>query len=231
MGRGGAQRRWPMGVCEGWAGAPRSQCERAGRGWANGLRANGWRTGTLPRRRRRQVAAAPGAGQESVRVRVPEAGGRPGEPRGVREPPEPGGNSERGSGAGPRVGATPAPAPRPGRRPLQRALRSAGVGGGCLLPAPWVRRAGVSPRGRVRSHGSGVQSWRAGAPGYWGRRPAGGAVSSAPGDWGAGVQEVLHLVNDSPCSGSGAGPEEAGKWGSLECSRRADRFPTLGGWS
>lgn len=130
----------------GWAGAPRSQWERAGRGRAAGRRANGWRTGTLPRRRRRQVAAAPGAGQESVGVRVPEAGGRPGEPRGTREPPEAGGRSERGSGAGPLVGATPAPAPRQGRRPPQRALRSAGVGGGCLLPARWVRTAEVRPR-------------------------------------------------------------------------------------
>lgn len=185
MERGGAQRRWPMGVWEGWAGAPRNQCERAGRGRAGGLRANGRRTGTLrgagggrlPRRRvrgrsqlefgSRRPAGARGSRAESRSLPSPAAA-----PREAQEP---------GRAWGPHL--------RPPRGGTPASPASAAIGGsgrGCLLPARWARSAEVSP-------GAGAFPWQRGAESAYGRpwepgrRPAGGAVPSAPGDWGGGA--------------------------------------------
>jgi len=74
-----------MGVGAEWAGRAVQPMGARGAGRA-GSEPMGRRAGALPRRWRRQVAAAPGAWQQPVRVRIPEAGQRPGEPRRVPGP-------------------------------------------------------------------------------------------------------------------------------------------------
>lgn len=73
-----------------WRGAGSARLGANG-GWGAGRAGSGpmgWRAGALPRRWRRQVAAALRARRQPVRVRLPEPGGRPGEPRWVLGPPE-----------------------------------------------------------------------------------------------------------------------------------------------
>lgn len=194
-----------MGVCEGWAGAPRNQCERAGRGRAGGLRANGRRTGTLrgagggrlPRLRVRGRSQLEFGSRRPAGARVSRAESRslPSPAAAPREAQEPGRawgphlRPPRGEDAG-------LSSERRDRRERTGAACSRLGGSGAPRSVP----------GQVRSHGSGVQSRRTGAPGSREGAPREGQCPPRQVTVGGGVQEVLHLVNDSPCSGSGAGP-------------------------
>lgn len=194
-GRGGAQAGWPMGVGSGRAVRPWEPIGGRGAG-PSGCGPMQWRAGARPRRWRRQVAAAPGSGKQPVRVWVPEASGRPGEPRRDPGPPACGARPRaatptEGRGLGRRGGrAAPAAAPRRRRRP--------GVGGerrgwrerpGRCSPRRGPPRSGsVAPEG-PEWRGSGVPMAAGSrvfvrAPlGARARRPVGGAVPLEPGAW------------------------------------------------
>lgn len=145
--RGEAQSRWLMGVGMGRAVRAAEPMEVCGAG-LSGRGPMGWRAGALPRRCRRQVAAAPGAWQQPVRVRIPEAGERPGELRRVPELPE---RRERPRTAIPTEGRKPgrrggraAPAPAPGGDSGLAAI--AGTGGSGEGP-PVPGAVGLEGRG------------------------------------------------------------------------------------
>lgn len=166
-----------MGVGAGRAVRPWKPIEGGGAGRSD-CGPMEWRAGARPLRWRRQVAAAPGAGQQPVRVWVPEASERPGEPRRVPGPPACGARPRaetpmEGRGLGRRGGrAAPAAAPRERRRPGGQAQRLAGERRGlpALSRVAQARFRGSrgprsESRGRGRSHGSGKPCFREGALG------------------------------------------------------------------
>lgn len=142
-----------MGVGIGRAGRTEEPMGARGMGYT-GCRPMGWQPGALPLSCGRQVAASRGAGKEPVRVRTPEAGGRPGEPRRHREPPEcevgPGSNSDGRARTGPPVGAAPHLHPPHGMVGGLRGER------GEQRDWEWAARLGGSGRWMSQSRGGGV---------------------------------------------------------------------------
>lgn len=66
--------------------------------------------------------------------------------------------------------------------------------------------------------------------GDWGRRPAGGAVFSVPGDWGEGGRKSCIWLMILREWGGARGGWEMG-WGSLQVLLEGRLLSPLGGWS
>ena len=111
----------------------------------------------------------------------------------------------------------------PGRRLRRRGASRAGVGAAPHLHPP---RAGTAASRRSRGR-AGVGRGRP-CRVRWVRRAE--VCARTPSGRGCTLRaRWLGLVNDLPCSGSGAGREQAGKWGSLRALREGTLVPPLGG--
>lgn len=210
-------------------GAERSGCEPMGRGQGRSRRAGGGRL-----RRHRAL------GKEPVRVLVSEAGGRPGEPRGVPKPPE----RERGlwqARAATRRRSSRAVCVGPRRTCARPAAGKAASGAsteisgsGRGLPAPDLvgsEGRGVSRGGRCVPMAASCQVCVRAPLGDWGRRPAGGALVSCQvtGARAGGRKSCIWLMILRERGGARGGWEVG--WGSLQGLLEGRLLPPLGGWS